>query len=182
MMKNSTYSKLFFVALMAMMAMTSCDDDASLAYDVDGVWQGTISGNYYYNRYRSNDYDTELSFTRRGTYGGTGYEIDYNYGTIRYYRNYFDWTVQNGKLYLDYDDGSRIIIRDYEIYSMNSNLRFRGYFDDSRTGEELAHFQLVKVVDYNNSYDYKYGYYSRMRGIKPDGAVEEGDSLHTVSE
>ena len=42
------------VALMAVLTMTSftsCDSDVDLAYDLDGIWQGTIIANYYYDRY-----------------------------------------------------------------------------------------------------------------------------------
>lgn len=153
--------------MVAMLAMTSCEPnpDADLAYDIEGVWQGSITGNYYSHRYRTNDFDTEMKFYRIDAYGGDGYEIDYNYRTNRYYRNNFDWTVRNNRIYLEYDDGSTIIIRDYDVYSMRGDLRFRGYFDDYRTGEELASFNLIKVLDPN-----KY-YYNYTRGNAPADSV-----------
>ena len=110
MKKIFTYTMMM---IMVAMTMTSCDEDAMLAYDMEGVWQGTIQGNFYYDRYRSNDYDTEISFVREGSHGGTGYEIDYNYTTRRYFRNYFNWTVSNGRIIMEYDDGATVIIHDY---------------------------------------------------------------------
>ncbi len=169
MKKIFTYSILL---VMAMMTLTSCerDTDAELAYDMAGVWQGAIQGNFYYNRYRSNDYDTEISFTRRDSYGGTGYEIDYSYSDRCYYRNYFDWTVSNNRIILEYDDGYTVIIRDYEVYSMRNNLRFRGYFDDYDTKEELASFNLVKVVN-DDCYYNRYYYYTRSGGITSNDSI-----------
>lgn len=142
------------VALMAVLTMTgftSCDSDVDLAYDLDGIWQGTIIGNYYYDRYGTNytDYDTEIRFYQDGAFsrGGTGYEIDRDNTTGRYTRSNFDWTVRNGRIYLSYDDGYDVIIRDYETYTMGNSMRFRGYFEDYRTGEQLASFNLVKVSE-----------------------------------
>jgi hypothetical protein len=142
------------VALMAVLTMTgftSCDSDVDLAYDLDGIWQGTIIGNYYYDRYGTNytDYDTEIRFYQDGAFsrGGTGYEIDRDNTTGRYTRSNFDWTVRNGRIYLSYDDGYDVIIRDYETYTMGNAMRFRGYFEDYRTGEQLASFNLIKVSE-----------------------------------
>ena len=142
------------VALMAVLTMTgftSCDSDVDLAYDLDGIWQGTIVGNYYYDRYGTTytDYDTEICFYQDGSFsrGGTGYEIDRDNTTGRYTRSNFDWTVRNGRIYLSYDDGYDVIIRDYETYTMGNAMRFRGYFEDYRTGEQLASFNLIKVSE-----------------------------------
>ena len=128
MKKIYTYTKLTLIALVALTAFTSCDEDVSLAYDLDGVWGS----------------------------GGTGYEIDRNIGTGRYTKNYFDWSVKGGRIYLDYDDGFRIIIRDYETYWVGGRMRFRGYFDDYDTGEQLAAFNLVKVESSSDYYDRYY--------------------------
>lgn len=141
------------VALMAVLTMTgftSCDSDVDLAYDLDGIWQGTIQGNYYYDRYHTEyiDYDTEIRFYQDGAFsrGGTGYEIDRAYGGLST-RSNFDWTVRNGRIYLSYDDGYEVVIRDFETYTMGGYMRFRGYFDNYRTGEPMASFNLVKVSE-----------------------------------
>ncbi len=158
MKKIYTYTKLMLIAIVAMTAFTGCDSDTSLAMDLDGVWQGVIVGNYYSYRRGSNDFDTEMMFRQRGVFsnGGTGYEIDRNIGTGRYTKNYFDWSVRNGRIYLDYDDGYRVIIRDYETYWMGGHMHFRGYFDNYDTGEQMASFNLVKVESSSDYYDYYY--------------------------
>ena len=114
-----TYTKMMFILVMTVMTLASCDEDRDLAYDLEGVWQGTITGNYYsYRGYASNDYDTEIMFRQPDSWskGGDGYEIDYNYETRRYTKVYFDWVVRDGKIILRYDDGQKVIIRDFETY------------------------------------------------------------------
>ena len=151
------------LAAVATLTLTSChDDDADQAYDLNGVWEGTIQGNYYEDRFHSNDYDTEIRFVQEGVFsrGGYGVEIDYP----RDWRKPtvevgFDWEVRNGKIYLDYEDGYHVIIRDYDMYSRNNRMRFRGYFDDYRTGETLASFDLLKTAD-----DPAYGYAKPHKG------------------
>ena len=158
MKKMYAYTKMIMAAMVMMLAFTSCDEDAALAYDLEGVWQGSIVGEYYHHRYGDNDYDTEIMFSQRGSWynGGTGYEIDRNYRTGRYTKNYFEWSVSRGRIYLRYDDGSEVVIRDFETYWMGHKMRFRGYFDDRYTGEALASFNLVKVESPNETYDYFY--------------------------
>ena len=159
MKKFYTYAAMMAVALITMTVTTACDSDVALAYDLEGVWQGTITGNYYADRYRvtTTEYDTEIMFRQSGFESrGTGYEIDREYGSRRFTKTYFDWSVRNGRIYLDYDDGYRVVIRDFETYSMNGLMRFRGYFDNYDTGEEMASFSLVKVVDSSKYFDYGY--------------------------
>lgn len=154
MKKFYNYTAALCMALMTMMLTTSCDDDTALAYDLDGVWQGTIIGDYYYDRYgtNSNDYSTEIMFRKDGGHGGTGYEIDRRSGSRHETKVEFDWNVRNGRIYIDYDDGYHVIIRDYETFWMGSFMHLRGYFDNYDTGEQMASFDLIKVVS-NNSYD-----------------------------
>lgn len=156
-----SYTQLVLLAFMTIILTSSCDKDTILAYNLEGVWQGTVTGNYYYDRYHvsTNDYDTEIMFKQVSwETGGTGYEIDRRVGSRTYTKTYFDWTVRNGKIYLDYDDGYRVIIRDFETYTMGGRMRFRGYFDNYDTGEQMASFSLIKVDDPDNYYN---SYYSR---------------------
>ena len=151
MKKYYTNIAAVLMAVLSMTAFTSCDKDVDIAYDLDGIWQGTILGNYYFDRYGTNytDYDTEICFYQDGAFsrGGTGYEIDRDNTTGRYTRFEFDWKVRNERIYICYDDGYEVIIRDYETYTMGNTLRFRGYFDDYYTGEQMASFNLVKVSE-----------------------------------
>ena len=147
--KTSHYLKTIVLSLVAVLAMASCtDDDTQQAYDLDGYWQGSIMGNYYADRFHSSDnWDTEIWFVQDGdlSSGGYGRERDYNMLTGYAYEVDFLWEVHNGRIYIDYDDGYSVVIRDYELYYVGSGQRFRGYFDDPWTGETLASFNLVKI-------------------------------------
>lgn len=139
------------------LSLTSCqDDDVDQAYDMNGIWQGTIVGEYYTDRYghieRENRWDTEIQFVQDGNFsrGGYGVEVDYSYYSNRAYRSKFVWEVRNGRILLEYDDGYSVVIRDYELYTVGSGMRFRGYFDDYYTGEPMASFSLVKVSDWTD--------------------------------
>ena len=147
--KTARMIPTLIAALLTVLTLAGCDnDDIDQAYDLNGYWQGSIDGNYYYDRYGSNEsWDTEIWFVQDGDFsnGGYGREIDYNRATGRAYDVDFDWEVRNGRILIDYYDGYRIIIRDYELYYVGSGQRFRGYFDDWDTGRTLASFDLVKV-------------------------------------
>lgn len=150
------YTKMFMAMMAVMLAFTSCDEDAALAYDLEGVWQGTITGEYYtYRGYVDEDYDTEIMFEQNGSWlnGGTGYEIDYSYSTRRYNKVLFTWHVKNGRIHLHYDDGTHVVIRDFETYWVGSRMRFKGYFDDAETGRPLASFNLIKVDSPDDYFD-----------------------------
>ncbi len=143
-----TMMMIIFTAI----TLTSCDEDTEMAYDLDGIWQGTIYGNYYNDRYGySEDWDTEIKFVQNGDFsrGGWGEERDWDYRG-RCYTNQFNWSVRNGRIYLDYNDGYRIIIDRYDLYSRGGTLRFKGVFEDYDTGEQLASFDLVKVYEWGD--------------------------------
>lgn len=147
--KTTHYLRATLIAIIAAVAMASCtDNDTQQAYDLNGYWQGSIEGDYYSDRYGGYDsWDTEIWFVQDGDFasGGYGREIDYNRRTGDAYDVEFDWEVRNGRILLDYYDGYRVIIRDYELYHVGSGQRFRGYFDDWDTGRTLAAFDLVKI-------------------------------------
>lgn len=146
-----TVCKFTMMVICTMFAMTSCDSDTDLAYDLDGTWAGSLSSEFYdyrYDRHMTDEYDTEITFVQDGDFsrGGTGYEIDYNLTTGYETRDYFDWKVRNGRIYLYYSDGSSVVIRDYDIYYVGGTPHFRGYFDNAHDGSTLAAFNLVKVT------------------------------------
>lgn len=153
--------------------LTSCEsEDEQIVYNLEGIWRGQIQSTYYYNRYgRTTEYtDTQIEFNH-DSYGyarGRGREVDYSsygYGEVVY----FNYTVRNGEIYLDYDDGSHIIIYNWEMYGNT----FRGEFHDYRTGEYLASFSLYRVSGGWDSsftgYDwYDDWYASQHKGLFPD--------------
>ena len=143
---------LMMMVLLSALTLTSCDEDAEMAYDLDGIWKGTINGNYYQDRYGyTESWDTEIRFYQYGDFsrGGSGEERDWDYRG-KCYSSRFDWKVRNGRIYLYYDDGYNIVIDRYDLYWRSNTQRFRGYFEDFDTGDQLASFDLVKVVDWHD--------------------------------
>ncbi len=143
---------LMMMVLLSALTLTSCDEDTEIAYDLDGIWQGTINGNYYQDRYGyTESWDTEIRFYQDGDFsrGGSGEERDWDYRG-KCYSSRFDWKVRNGRIYLYYDDGYNIVIDRYDLYWRSNTQRFRGYFEDFDTGDQLASFDLVKVVDWHD--------------------------------
>ena len=164
MKKFYTNTMMALMSALMMTTLTSCDKDTMLAWDLDGLWSGTIIGDYYYDRYglEGDIYDTEIYFYQSGEFskGGTGYQIDRNRETRRYTRYEFDWRVKNQKIYIYYDDNYEAVIRDYEIYDVGRTSHFRGFLDDAYDGTQLASFDLVKVAE-------------NMRSVtEEEGAVE----------
>ena len=143
---------LMMMVLLSALTLTSCDEDTETAYDLDGIWQGTINGNYYQDRYGYTErWDTEIRFYQNGDFsrGGSGEERDWDYRG-KCYSSRFDWKVRNGRIYLYYDDGYNIVIDRYDLYWRSNTQRFRGYFEDFDTGDQLASFDLGKVVDWHD--------------------------------
>ena len=164
MKKIYTNTLMALIGALMITTFTSCDKDTMLAWDLDGLWSGTIIGDYYYDRYGlvGDIYDTEIYFYQSGEFskGGTGYQIDRNRETRRYTRYEFDWRVKNQKIYIYYDDNYEAVIRDYEIYDVGRTSHFRGFLDDAYDGTQLASFDLVKVAE-------------NMRSVtEEEGAVE----------
>lgn len=151
MKKIYTYAMMALMSVLTMTTFTSCDKDTRLAWDLDGLWSGTIIGDYYYDRYglAGDIYDTEIYFYQNGDFsrGGTGYQVDRNRETRRYTRYNFDWKVRDQRIYIYYDDNYEVVIRDYEIYDIGRTTHFRGFLDDAYDGTQLASFDLVKVAE-----------------------------------
>jgi len=123
--------------------MTSCErDDEDIAWNLSGSWDGTITS---YTNGRT--YSATINFNQYGNSNhGDGYEYD---GTWRYATGIgFDWAVENGCIYLDYDDNSHIIMDyDYMPSGYEGDV-LKGYFIDYETGERLAYFYLEKINNY----------------------------------
>ena len=152
-----TYLTMALMALSTVMTMTSCDADEMKAWELSGSWTGYVE-TYYQDRFgfTGDNYRTTMYFDQRGSYGGTGYEVNYNvnsrYDNYKYYD--FDWEVRNGIIYIYYADGWKSIIRDY---TLNSSY-FRGYMDDG-TNRDI-YFDLRYDGSFNWG-DYRRGYWSR---------------------
>ena len=52
MRKVYNYTLTLVMAVFTVFSLASCtDDDVDQAYDMNGIWQGTIQGEYYNDRY-----------------------------------------------------------------------------------------------------------------------------------
>ena len=51
MKKINTYLVMALMVVLTMTTFTSCDKDTRLAMDLNGIWSGTIVGDYYVDRY-----------------------------------------------------------------------------------------------------------------------------------
>ena len=149
-------SILLLAALAALMTLTSCDKDNMQAWTLDGTWTGYID-TYYADRWgwTGESYNTSMFFNKTNTYGGNGYQVDYNVNDP--YRGYyycdFVWDVRNGVIYIDYAD-SWNTVRIYD-YTLNSS-RFAGFMDDG------THRDIRFSFVYNGRFDwgrYRGGYY-----------------------
>ena len=70
MRKIYTNTMMVLMLALTMLTFTSCDKDTMLAIDLDGIWAGTVVGDYYYDRYglAGDVYDTELCFYQSGDF------------------------------------------------------------------------------------------------------------------
>ena len=137
---------MVMMTLAMAMTFTSCDEDVDQAYDLNGTWTGAIKTIVQSNRfgYYEETWLTDITFVQDGDFSRGGYGYEYDYSPDGYeYRNRFDWTVRNGRIYLYYDDGTDIVI---DRYSQTEN-RFSGIFCDARTFDDVASFQLRKTSD-----------------------------------
>lgn len=134
--------------LCAALTTTSCEEeyndfDQSIA--LNGIWQGTLSTDYYYDNYGSNTWQTEFRFAvdREGATSGTGIEIDYNpmrYQDYRYYN--FRWMVVYGNIFLYFENGESLVIRDYRM----NNQYLEGYLETNEDNPYLiGRIRLTKT-------------------------------------
>lgn len=158
MKKLFTYMTTMTIVLVATMMFTGCErwndwEDREEARTLDGTWTGYID-TYMYDRFGlSGDcYRTTIYFERENSYGGWGYEVDYNVNSRYndYYYCEFRWDVYNGEIRLRYDDSwNDVYIYDYSL----SDYYFSGYMDDGSSRD----------VRFNLSYDsgFEWGYWTR---------------------
>lgn len=148
MKKIFTYA---FMAMTVLLTLSSCHDD-EIAQDLAGIWEGEVAQSYFVNRYSTAvDYQSVDIHFYKDPYHyaqGDGVEFDYSgydrYGNIYYYESRFVYEVRNGRIYMNYDDGTRVVISHYSL----SGSRFSGTFNDYYSGDYLADFDLYRVDKY----------------------------------
>ena len=145
----------FATAMMAMMMFTSCEpvedwEDRHEARTLDGTWTGYID-TYYYDRWglTGDSYRTTMYFERDGSYGGWGYEVDYDLNNrySDYYYCEFMWDIYRGSIRLRYADSwNDVYISDYRL----SDNYFEGYMDDGTSKD------IVFKLRYDGGFDWGY--------------------------
>ena len=144
------------MALVTVTMFTSCDklwcdsEDREEAYTLEGTWTGYID-TYIYDRYglSGDSYRTTMYFEREDSYGGWGYEVDYDmYSRYSdYYYCEFKWEVYGGEIRIRYADSwNDVYIYDYSL----SDYHFSGYMDDGTSRD--IHFSL----SYDDRFDWSY--------------------------
>jgi hypothetical protein len=169
MKKMYSYTKLMVVALMAMMAFTSCSEgeDSYIASTLrNHDWQGYVS-EYYQSRwgFTGAEYSTVMHFQSRDAYytSGKGYELDYNTDNPK--DNYafctFKWFIVDGDITIIYDDSKwePVYIVDYELNSTrfygsiyNGTDRKIRFSLESTTFEDWDYYNMRGNRDFNVSY------------------------------
>ncbi len=148
------YLKIVFISVMAVF-MASCDRDDLIAEDLSGgIWEGTVTTDYVRDRWGSTSevyqyVDMQFEANPYRYAKGTGLERDYS--KTRVVRCPFDFEVDRGIIYLYYDDGTDVEIRNYRL----SGDRFTGSFYNSRTGKWMADFTFTR---YSSWRDERYYY------------------------
>lgn len=160
----------YMMALMVASAMTSCDpryfedaEDRAEAYTLEGTWTGYID-TYFYDRFgKSGDsYRTAMYFERENSYGGWGYEVDYDtYNRANYYYCEFRWEVVRGAIRISYADSwNDVYIYDYVL----DDYRFSGEMNDGVSNSRI-YFQL----SYDSRFDWNYWTRGLTRGAAGQG-------------
>lgn len=165
---------ILFVAVTAM-TFVSCDDD-KIARSLDGIWEGNVAQAYFNYHVSSNYQYVNFQFYADPTQyaRGTGVERDYSGSTSGYYtytdEYEFTFEVKNGRIYLYYEDGADVVIRNYELHDDH----FSGEFLDTQ-GNFLATFDLYRVTNWRHS---RYDYYRYT--ANPDSTATFEEAKDTI--
>ncbi len=141
---------LLFLAVTAM-TFVSCNDD-EIAATLDGVWEGHVS----LGRWNSYQY-VDIEFYRDEYSAGNGVEYDYqSNGT--YIECPFTFKVVNGTIFMEYDDGSRVAIRNYSLTDTQFSGDFYEWVGSYSIGNYIAHFEFYKVTSWRHTRYSSYHY------------------------
>lgn len=176
MKKFTSFLTMAFLAMLSL-SLTSCDEDANIAYTLDGSWEGDMY--VMYGRHQA--MYSEITFDA-GWDSGDGYWVDYydgNYwGGRNYVANHIHWSVRNGNIYIHFiEEDSNVVIYDYSL----GDHYFSGYIE-AENGNR-ARFRLTRTSGYGDWDDYYWGYgWSKTPGVTAQGTMSraasvDGDSM-----
>lgn len=124
-------------ALVVTLGFTSCESDEDIGFDLSGLYGVTWFGDMGAGDSWGEPLDSYITFTSgsRPDHGVGTEDLYYTTPPFEYYDTYkFDWFIENGRLYIDYDTGESIII-DYPhvngnyFYGTIGNFDFRLEYD-----------------------------------------------------
>ena len=160
--------------LTALIGFTSCepDEDFVVANSISGHWFGDMD--MWIGNEKAHGTDIEFIPSTYSRYRGEGTEVDwYRNGTVTHY---FDWEVNNGYVYLTFDDPNLdCVIADYRL----SYNYFTGKILDYNF-EYQTTFRLRNYEHYWSEYGYG-GYYDSSVKAEKDWH-ETTDSVSTSTE
>lgn len=170
-MKKLTTILTFALLAIMSFSLTSCDEDQQIALELDGTWRGTVDTD-------REVFYVDIRFYQSGfSRHGHGYEFDepiHGYGHGVY--SEFNWSVENGNVYLDYDDGSHVVIAEYDLVTRYGQKSLIGRLQQVRNGWTMGYINLLKLTD--NRYDNGYDYYVKQKKQLIDDS--ETDSIKQV--
>ena len=152
------YSIITFVFMaMAAATLTGCDEDSNIAYTIEGVWEGNMYKQGYYDGRYYQSSRTVMQFDRdpyRYT-SGAGRWIDYySDAPWDYFASYITWRVSGGTITIySQKEGQTYYIDDFSL----SDNYFEGYISDGNGNGQ--YFRMRKTYSPNWG-DYEWdGYY-----------------------
>ncbi len=152
----------FIIVAVTAMTFVSCDDD-KIAATLDGVWEGEVS----LGRWNSCQC-VDIEFSRQGYSNGYGMEYDYQGNSGAAIPCPFTFKVVNGTIFMEYEDGSRVAIRNYTLTENQFSGEFCEWVGSYTVGNYITKFNFVKV--------------SSWRHVRYSGYTANPDSTATFEE
>ena len=109
----------FTVLVIALVTLTSCDEDYMISYDLKGTWEGNMYTYYDFNGHTQKVSYTEIQFLSNPYEHKSGYGYWVDHFSRRpgdYYYSRIFWEVKNQHIYIDFmSEGTSIEIYDYKL-------------------------------------------------------------------
>lgn len=175
MKKLNTLLTLAIVTLLSL-SFTSCDEDANVAYYLDGTWTGNM---YVQSSYDGQTYTStysEITFNA-GYDSGDGVWVDYytngHWGRQDYVANHIYWRVRDRNIYVHFvEENTDVVIYNYSL----GDRYFTGQVD---AGGSYANFRLTRTYS-SNWDDYDWGYWGYNNTHSTDFQAESTRSKDTT--
>lgn len=181
-MKRMNYFRLVLVCSVLTLLSGCYTEDEYRGMMLSGRWFGDMGmtiGNV--------NAVSEMEFVQEDSYWGYprgyGYETDYypsRRGVIVTVEHYFDWEIQNGIIYLTFDDRTLdCSIRDYRLTSLRFDGWLDGYYSSTQfslDGYDRYWGERSPYTGYWDDFYYGYDYY----GLRTRSVSEETDTVPII--